>query len=81
MRAAAIAAGAGMPVSTHLYPEVAAHVLRVSETAHWLEWQDWCDPVLQEPYAVKESRLVIPDKPGLGLDWDESMVARYAFDG
>ena len=37
-RAAAIAAAAGIPISTHLYPEVAAHVMRVSETAHWLEW-------------------------------------------
>ena len=37
-------------MSTHLYPEVAAHVMRVTETAHWLEWQDWADPVLQKPY-------------------------------
>jgi hypothetical protein len=31
-------------MSTHLYPEAAAHVMRVTETAHWLEWQDWADP-------------------------------------
>jgi mandelate racemase len=42
-RAAAIAGAAGIPVSTHLYPEVAAHVMRVTETAHWLEWQDWAN--------------------------------------
>ena len=52
-RAAAIAAAAGIPISTHLYPEVAAHVMRVSETAHWLEWQDWANPILQQPYEVK----------------------------
>src|SRR5215469_3547327 len=44
--AATIAGAAGIPISTHLYPEVAAHVMRVSETAHWLEWQDWANPVL-----------------------------------
>jgi hypothetical protein len=44
-RAAAIAAAAGIPISTHLYPEVAAHVMRVSETAYWLEWQDWANPI------------------------------------
>jgi mandelate racemase len=48
LRAAAIAGAAGIPMSTHLYPEVAAHVMRVTETAHWLEWQDWADPILQE---------------------------------
>ncbi len=74
LRAAAIAGAAGVPMSTHLYPEVAAHVMRVTETAHWLEWQDWADPILQRPYAIKDGRLHIPDVPGVGLEWDESAV-------
>jgi mandelate racemase len=74
LRAAPIAAAAGIPISTHLYPEVAAHVLRVSETAHWLEWQDWADPILQAPYTVKDGQLHIPDRPGLGIEWDEKVV-------
>jgi mandelate racemase len=69
-RAAAIAVAAGIPISTHLYPEIAAHVLRVGETAHWLEWQDWANPVLQQPYEVKDGKLHIPDLPGIGLEWD-----------
>lgn len=74
MRASAIAGGAGIPVSTHLYPEVAAHVMRVTETAHWLEWQDWADPILQQPYRIENGLLHIPDRPGLGLEWDEVAV-------
>jgi mandelate racemase len=58
-RAAAIAAAAGIPISTHLYPEMAAHVMRVTETAHWLEWQDWANPILQRPYEVKDGKLHI----------------------
>jgi mandelate racemase len=77
LRAAPIAAAAGIPISTHLYPEVAAHVLRISETAHWLEWQDWADPVLQAPYAVKGGELHIPDRPGLGIEWDERVVQAH----
>ena len=60
LRAAAIAGAAGIPVSTHLYPEVAAHVMRVTETAHWLEWQDWADPILLKPYDIKDGLLHIP---------------------
>jgi mandelate racemase len=75
LRAAAIAGTAGIPISTHLYPEVAAHVMRVSETAHWLEWQDWADPILQTPYAVEDGFLQIPDVPGVGLEWNEDAVA------
>ncbi|MGE3870033.1 MAG: enolase C-terminal domain-like protein [Pseudorhodoplanes sp.] len=77
MRAAAIAGAAGIPMSTHLYPEVAAHVMRVTESAHWLEWQDWAEPILQRPYAVKDGCLHIPNAPGLGLDWNEDAVKKY----
>ena len=75
IRAAAIAGAAGVPMSTHLYPEVAAHVMRVTETAHWLEWQDWADPILRKPYDIKDGLLHIPDVPGVGLEWDEDAVA------
>jgi mandelate racemase len=74
LRAAAIAGTAGVPMSTHLYPEVAAHTMRVTETAHWLEWQDWADPILQRPYEIRDSLLHIPDTPGLGLEWNEDAV-------
>ena len=75
MRAAAIAGAAGIPMSTHLYPEVGAHVMRVTETAHWLEWQDWADPILEKPYEIKDSHLHIPNVPGMGLEWNEDVVA------
>jgi mandelate racemase len=77
MRAAAIAGAAGIPMSSHLYPEVAAHVMRVTETAHWLEWQDWADPILQQPYELKDGLLHIPDVPGVGLAWNEDAVAAH----
>jgi len=77
MRAAAIAGAAGIPVSTHLYPEVAAHMMRVTETAHWLEWQDWADPILQTPYQIKDGLLHIPDVHGTGLEWDEEAIKAH----
>ena len=75
MRASAIAGAAGVPISTHLYPEVAAHVMRATETAHWLEWQDWADPILERPYEIRDGMLRIPDVPGVGLEWNEKAVA------
>jgi mandelate racemase len=78
LRAAAIAGAAGIPMSTHLYPEIAAHLMRVTESAHWLEWQDWADPVLAEPFQLKDGHLVVPDRPGHGIAWDEQAVAKYA---
>ena len=79
LRSVPIAAAAGIQVSTHLYPEVAAHLMRVTETAHWLEWQDWANPVLREPFALKDGHLEMPNRPGIGIEWDEAAVARYGY--
>ena len=78
LRAVPVAAAAGIQVSTHLYPEFAAHLMRATETAHWLEWQDWADPVVKEPFRVKDSKIEIPDRPGVGIEWEEDAVKRYA---
>jgi mandelate racemase len=78
LRAAAIAGAAGIPMSTHLYPEMSAHLMRVTDTAHWLEWQDWADPILTEPFEVKDGHIIVPDRPGQGVEWDEKAVAKFA---
>ena len=78
LQAAAIADVAGLPMSSHLYPEVSGHLLRVTPTRHWLEWQDWAHPVLARPFEVRSGQLHQPDVPGNGLEWDEDAVAHYA---
>jgi mandelate racemase len=80
LRAAAIAGAAGIEMSTHLYPEFAAHLMRATETAHWLEWQDWAYPILAEPFELSDSRLSVPDRPGAGIAWNEEAVERYRYD-
>ena len=79
MRAAAIAGAAGHPMSSHLYPEVSAHLLRATETADWLEWRDWGNPIIAEPFEVVNGHAVVPDRPGNGIEWNEAMVAKYAY--
>jgi mandelate racemase len=78
LRAAAIAGAAGLPMSSHLYPEMSAHLMRVTDTAHWLEWQDWADPILAEPFEVRDGQILVPDRPGQGIEWDEKAVEKFA---
>ena len=78
LRAAAIADAAGMAMSSHLFPEVSAHLLAVTPTAHWLEYVDWAAPILQRPLRIGDGYAEIPDRPGNGLEWDEEAVRRYA---
>ncbi len=80
LRSAAIAGAAGIEMSTHLYPEFAAHLMRATETAHWLEWQDWADPVLAEPFRPVDGSLPVPNRPGAGIAWNEDAVRHYRYD-
>ena len=78
LRAAAIAGAANLRMSTHLYPEFSAHLMRVTETADWLEWRDWGVPFLAEPFEIRDSAIHIPDRPGAGIAWDEAAVKKFA---
>ncbi|MBW0107461.1 mandelate racemase [Pseudonocardia sp. KRD-182] len=77
LAAAAIADAAGVPMSSHLYPEVSAHLLAATPTAHWLEYVDWATPVLAEPPPVVDGAVRVPEEAGSGLRWDEEAVAHY----
>ena len=78
--AAGIAAACGREVSTHLFPEVSAHLLAATPTAHWLEYADWINPVVQQPLQIIDGNAVIPERPGNGLVWDDAAVAEYKLD-
>lgn len=77
LRAAAICQAYGMEMSSHLFPEYSAHLLAVTPTCHWLEYMDWSVPLLQEPFETKDGHVVIPQRPGVGMVWNEDAVSRY----
>jgi mandelate racemase len=78
MRAAALAQGAGVEMSSHLFPEASCHLLAATPTCHWLEYVDWAEPVLKNPVELKNGHVLIPTRPGIGMTWDEKAVKRYA---
>jgi mandelate racemase len=77
MHAAGLAAAHGIAMSSHLYPEVSAHLLAATPTADWLEYVDWADAVIQEPLRVVDGMAIVPDRPGTGMVWDELAIERY----
>jgi mandelate racemase len=75
--AARLAAAHSVPMSSHLFPEVSAHLLAATPTAHWLEYVDWADAIVQEPLKIVDGMAIVPDRPGAGLEWDDAAVERY----
>jgi mandelate racemase len=77
MRAAALAQGAGIEMSSHLFAEASAQLLPVTPTGHWLEYVDWADTVLLDPLRIEKGLAMPSLRPGLGMAWDEKAVKKY----
>jgi mandelate racemase len=76
-QAAELAAKARIKMSSHLYPEVSAHLLAATSTCHYLEYVDWANVLLEQPLSVVGGEVTAPDRPGNGMAWNEDAVARY----
>jgi mandelate racemase len=76
-RAAALAAVRGIKMSSHLYPEVSAHLLAATATCHFLEYVDWADRIMEQPLEIIDGFAVVPDRPGNGLVWNQKAVEKY----
>ncbi len=75
--AAALAAVNRIPMSSHLFPEVSAHLLAATPTCHFLEYMDWANVLLREPLVIADGHAVIPERPGNGMVWNDDAVARH----
>jgi mandelate racemase len=76
-RAAALASAAGIEMSSHIFPEVSAHLLAATPTCHWLEYVDWAAPILAEPLRIVDGMAQVPERPGSGVSWNPDAVKRY----
>jgi len=76
-RAAVLAAQHRIKMSSHLFPEVSAHLLAATPTSHFLEYMDWADALVQEPLRIVDGHALIPERPGNGLVWDHAKVSRF----
>jgi mandelate racemase len=76
LQVAAQAEAANIPMSSHLFAEASAHMLAVTPTAHWLEFLDFAGAILAHPAKIVDGTLTARG-PGLGLEWNETAVAKY----
>ena len=72
LTAASLAARAGLPVSSHTFPELSVQLLALTPTGHRLEYLDHVGAILNEPIRVAGGLAYPPDRPGSGLEWDEA---------
>ena len=76
-QAAELAAVNRIKMSSHLFPEVSAHLLAATPTCHFLEYVDWANVLLQEPLVIADGQAIVPERPGHGMVWNKDAVERY----
>lgn len=80
MKAAHLAEAFNRPIVSHLAPEILAHCVAAAPNGLIVEHMPWALPLFQESFVMEEGDIVLPDKPGLGLEFDADTVARLAPD-
>lgn len=79
-RAAGLAAAYNRELSSHLSPEVSAHLLAATAGRHWLEYVEWAVPLLQEALQIVDDMAIVPGRPGNGMRWNEEAVEKFRLD-
>jgi mandelate racemase len=77
LRAAGIAAAARLPMASHIFQEMTAHLMTATPTALRLEVLDIADPILRAPLKVVGGMAHPGTDPGSGLDWSRDAVERF----
>jgi mandelate racemase len=78
LNAAALAEAHSIPLSNHLWPEISAQLMCRSPMAHYLEYADWWNPILEEPLRVEHGMATVEAAVGSGVSWNERAVTRFA---
>jgi L-talarate/galactarate dehydratase len=77
MKVAAMAEAFNLPVVSHILPEVQAHVVAACPNGLTVEYMPWMLCLFEETPRLEKGMLVLSDKPGLDLRFDEKAVAKF----
>jgi L-alanine-DL-glutamate epimerase-like enolase superfamily enzyme len=77
MKVAGMAEAFNLPVVSHVVPEMHLHLVAAVPNGLTVEYMPWMLKLYQETPAIDKGQLVLPTKPGLGLAFDEKVVAGY----
>jgi L-alanine-DL-glutamate epimerase-like enolase superfamily enzyme len=77
MKVAAMAEAFNLPVVSHVMPEVHVHLVAACPNGLTVEYMPWTLALYEETPALEGGEMVLTDKPGLGLKFDEKAIARF----
>jgi len=67
------AARARLGMAPHFVMEIHLHLAACYPTETWVEHFEWLEPLFNERLEIRDGRMLVPDRPGLGLSLSEQM--------
>ena len=74
---AGMAEAFNLPVVSHLIPEIHVHLVSAIPNGLTVEYMPWTLRLFEETPVMEDGELAVPDKPGLGLKFDQDVLKRY----
>jgi L-talarate/galactarate dehydratase len=67
LKIAALAEHAGLMLAPHFAMELHIHLAAAYKTEPWVEHFEWLEPLFNERIDIKEGRMIVPTRPGVGV--------------
>jgi L-talarate/galactarate dehydratase len=77
MKIAGMAEAFNVPVVSHLIPEIHVHLVAAIPHGLTVEYMPWTLRLYEETPAIEDGKIVVPQKPGLGLQFDAAVLKQY----
>jgi L-alanine-DL-glutamate epimerase-like enolase superfamily enzyme len=75
LKIAAQAEAAGLMLAPHFAMELHVHLAAAYPSEPWVEHFDWLEPLFNERLEIRDGRMLVPTRPGLGLSLSEQARA------
>lgn len=83
MRLAALAEHHRLQLAPHFAMEIHLHLAAAYNQEPWVEHFEWLEPLFNERLEISDGRMLVPDRPGIGVTLSEQArawtVARQEF--
>ncbi len=74
LKIAGMAEAFNIPVVSHLAPEIHVHLVSAIPNGLTVEYMPWSSRLFRDVPQPKDGMLTVPQRPGLGLEFDPKMV-------
>ncbi|WP_408842153.1 L-talarate/galactarate dehydratase [Acidocella sp.] len=75
LKVATLAEFAGLQIAPHFSMELHIHLAAAMQREPWVEHFEWLEPLFNERLEVKDGRMLVPTRPGLGVSMSEQAQA------